>query len=80
MKQCVATLMMAILCSSTAFAGLGSTKAAYQGGTAKETDFPGTDKAVEGFLDTSDEMELKFEYAVKIGDKREKRVYAIPYS
>ncbi len=56
-------------------AGLGSKKAAYQGGTTKDKDFPGAKQSVEGYLDTADESELRFEYSL---DKRSK-IYSIPY-
>jgi hypothetical protein len=76
MKASIAVcLILSLLTPSVAFAGLDSKKAAYQGGTTKDKDFPGAKKAVEGYLDTSDENELRFEYSL---DKRNK-VYSIPY-
>jgi hypothetical protein len=76
MKKVIALCLIVSLFGSTAaMAGLGSNKAAYQGGTTKDRDFPGAKKAVEGYLDTRDENELRFEYSL---DKRSK-VYSIPY-
>jgi hypothetical protein len=73
-----ATIFGLILClalSPTALAGLDSKKAAYQGGTTKDKDFPGAKDAVEGKLNTADENLLKFEYKLS----KEDRTYAIPY-
>ncbi len=76
MKACIsACLIVLLLMPSVALAGLGNKKAAYQGGTTKDRDFPGAQKSVEGYLDTSNETELRFEYSF---DKRN-RVYSIPY-
>ena len=66
---------MSLLLPSVALAGLDSKKAAYQGGTTKEIDFPGAEKAIEGELDTGNEEELLFFYKL---DKK-KRTYGIPY-
>ncbi|MEP7341330.1 MAG: hypothetical protein ABI977_26605 [Acidobacteriota bacterium] len=73
-----ATIFGLILClalSPTALAGLDSKKAAYQGGTTKDKDFPGAKDAVEGKLNTADENLLKFEYKLS----KEDRTYTIPY-
>lgn len=68
-------LIIALFAPTTLMAGLGSKKAAYQGGTTKDKDFPGAKQSVEGYLDTADESELRFEYSL---DKRSK-IYSIPY-
>jgi hypothetical protein len=68
-------LILSFLMPSVAVAGLGSNKAAYQGGTTKDKDFPGAKEAVEGYLDTGSENDLRFEYSL---DKKSK-VYSIPY-
>ena len=76
MKTSIAVcLILSLLMPSIAFAGLGSDRAAYQGGTTKDKDFPGVQKAVEGYLNTGDENELKFEYSLN----KRKNVYSIPY-
>jgi hypothetical protein len=59
----------------SSFAGLASDKAAYQGGTEKDKEFPGIKSAMEGNLNTGDENALKFEFRL---DKKNK-VYSIPY-
>lgn len=77
MRQSIAVfLILALLIPTFAFAGLNSKKAAYQGGTTKDLDFPGAKDAVEGNLNTGDETALKFEYVLN----KTKKVYAIPYS
>jgi hypothetical protein len=68
-------LILSLLVPTAAMAGLGSNKAAYQGGTTKDKDFPGAKNAVEGYLNTGDENNLKFEYSL---DKRG-MTYSIPY-
>ena len=76
MRKAIAfCLMVSLFVPTIALAGLGSNKAAYQGGTTKDKDFPGAKKAVEGYLDTGDENELRFEYSL---NKRNK-TYSIPY-
>jgi hypothetical protein len=76
MKASIAVfLIVALICPSFALAGIGSKRAAYQGGTTKDRDFPGAKDAVEGNLSTGDPNDLKFEYSL---DKRPK-VYSIPY-
>lgn len=47
---------------SPALAGLGSKKAAYQGGTEKDKYFAGAKEAVEGVLDLENEKEMRFTY------------------
>lgn len=74
-KITVMSLILCLILTPSVFAGLGGKKAAYQGGTTKDKDFPGAKDAVEGNLDTSDESVLKFEYKLN----KETRVYAIPY-
>ncbi len=68
-------LIVSLLIPSVAMAGLSSKRAAYQGGTTKDRDFPGAKDAVEGYLDTSDANDLRFEYSL---DKRSK-IYSVPY-
>jgi hypothetical protein len=68
-------LIFCLVLDTTALAGLGSKKAAYQGGTTKDKDFPGAKEAVIGTLDTGNEKELKFEYRLN----NVSRVYSIPY-
>jgi hypothetical protein len=76
MRKAIAfCLIVSLFVPTIALAGLGSNKAAYQGGTTKDKDFPGAKKAVEGYLDTGDENELRFEYSL---NKRNK-TYSIPY-
>lgn len=70
-------ILLSLLLNTTAFAfvGLDGKKAAYQGGTTKEKDFPGATKPVEGILNTTDEKLLKFEYSWN----KESKVFSIPY-
>jgi hypothetical protein len=76
MRRTIAcVLIFCFLLPASVLAGLSGKKAAYQGGTTKDKDFPGVKKAVEGYLDTGNEEELRFEYRL---DKRNK-VYSIPY-
>lgn len=66
---------LTIIFNTFAFAaGVGSSKAAYIGGSTKERDFPGSKKEIEGTLDTGNENELRF-----TGEKQAK-IYAIPYN
>ncbi len=73
-------IVWCLLCSfvfqATALAGLGSKKAAYQGGTTKDRDFSGAKDAVEGTLNIDDEKDLKFDYELN----KAKKTYAIPYN
>ncbi len=69
-------LLLSLVLNSTAFAGLGGKKAAYQGGTTKDKDFPGAKEGVEGTLNTSDEKELRFDYQLN----KASRTYTIPYN
>ena len=49
MKKCVIfILLICFVLNSSVLAGLGSKKAAYQGGTTKDKDFFGAKDAVEG--------------------------------
>jgi len=76
MRRIVALcVILGLLLPSVSLAGLGSKKAAYQGGTTKDKDFPGAKDAIEGDLLTNDENQLEFEY--KLGKMN--RTYAIPY-
>ena len=78
MKQLISMLIcLSIVFNTTTFAasGLDGKKAAFQGGTTKEKDFPGAKKPVEGNLITNDEKLLKFEYTWE----KEAKVYSIPY-
>ncbi|MBN1567261.1 MAG: hypothetical protein JXA73_05415 [Acidobacteria bacterium] len=74
-KAFVASLILLFSVTSAAIAGVGSRKAAYQGGTTKERDFPGAKKAVEGYLVTENETELRFEYNLN----ERNRTYSISY-
>lgn len=76
MRRAIALcLVLSLIAPTAVLAGLDSKKAAYQGGTTKEKDFPGAKDAVEGYFDTANENELRFEYSL---DKKQ-TVYAIPY-
>jgi hypothetical protein len=76
MKRTIALcVIIGLLMPSIALAGLGSNKAAYQGGTTKDKDFPGVKDAKEGDFVTSDENQLRFEYKLN----KINRTYAIPY-
>ena len=62
--------------SATVFAGgIDSKKAAYQGGSTKDKDFPGMKKPPEGTLNLDDQKELKFEWM----DNKVSKTYSIPY-
>jgi hypothetical protein len=76
MRKAIAfCLIVSLFVPTAAMAGLGSKKAAYQGGTTKDKDFPGAKEFVEGYLDTGNENDLRFEYSL---NKRNK-TYSIPY-
>ena len=77
MKKIIAFLIViSIFSSTTVFAaGLDGKKAAYQGGTTKEKDFPGTKKPTEGKLNLENDKELRFEYKLNKSDK----TYSIPF-
>lgn len=75
-KIIVLALLLSFVVNATALAGLGSKKAAYQGGTTKDKDFPGAKEGVEGTLNTGDEKELKFDYELN----KAKKTYTIPYN
>lgn len=75
-KLIVFALLFSFAFNAVALAGIGSKKAAYQGGTTKDKDFPGAKDAVEGTLSTDDEKELKFDYELN----KAKKTYAIPYN
>ena len=75
-KFVVLGLLFCLVLDGTILAGLSSKKAAYQGGTTKDKDFPGAKDAVEGTLNTGDEKELEFEYTLN----KVHRVYSIPYN
>jgi hypothetical protein len=76
MKEAIAfCLILLLITPSAAFAGLGSNKTSYEGGTTKDKDFPGAKKSVEGYLNTNDENDLRFEYTL---DKKA-MIYSIPY-
>ena len=77
MKRIISIIIcVSFIFNVTVFAGLGSKKAAYQGGTTKDQDFPGSKGAVEGILNTSDEQSLKFTYKLN----KQEKVYSIPYN
>jgi hypothetical protein len=76
MKKAIAILLsLSLIIPTVSWAGLGARKAAYQGGTTKDKNFPGATKPVEGYLDTGNETELKFEYT--FNDRYGS--YSIPY-
>lgn len=75
-KIIVFALLFSFALNSIALAGLGSKKAAYQGGTTKDKDFPGAKEGVEGMLNTGDESALVFEYELN----NAKKTYSIPYN
>jgi hypothetical protein len=76
MKKVITVCLILLLIEPSAgIAGVGNRKAAYQGGTTKEKDFPGAEKAVEGFLVTESETELRFEFNLN----ERNRTYSIPY-
>lgn len=78
MKKLLAlSLLFSFVLNSIALAGLDSKKAAYQGGTTKDKDFPGAKDAIEGTLNTADEAQLKFSYRLK--SEKTDRLYAIAY-
>jgi hypothetical protein len=71
MKKTISALLLAILLiPSAAFAGLGSKKAQYVGGT-----LTGYKEGIEGGLDASDSMKLVFQ-----PDEGEVLSYAMPYA
>ena len=65
-----------VIVTPAVFAGIDSKKAAYQGGTTKDADFPGASAAVEGILNTSDPDNLRFEYKLK----NQQRIYKIQFN
>jgi hypothetical protein len=70
------SLILSLLVPTSVFAGgLDSKKAAYQGGTTRNIDFPGMTKPPVGTLDLDDVKELKFEYKLN----KENKTYSIPY-
>ncbi|MBS1813160.1 MAG: hypothetical protein JST84_33650 [Acidobacteria bacterium] len=75
-KIIVFALLFSFALNSIALAGLGSKKAAYQGGTTKDKDFPGAKEGVEGTLNTTGESALVFEYELN----KAKKTYSIPYN
>jgi hypothetical protein len=75
MKKAIAFCLIFSFLAPFATAGLNSKRAAYHGGTTKDKNFPGAKDPVEGYLDTGDENELRFEYSLD----RRNRVYSIPY-
>jgi hypothetical protein len=74
-KALLLSLCLSLGLNSNVLAGLGSKKAAYQGGTTKNQDFPGAKDAVDGILHTDDSRELLFKYRLN----KEERIYRIPY-
>lgn len=76
-KILILTLLFTFILNSIAFAGIGSKKAAYQGGTTKDKDFPDAKDGVEGILDTADEAQLKFSYRLK--SEKTDRQFSIAY-
>ena len=77
MKRSLAVLVIfCMLFTPSVIAGIDGKKAAYQGGTTKDADFPGANSAVEGILNTADPDNLRFEYKLK----NQPRVYTIPFN
>lgn len=76
MRKLVLLLCLSLCLNSVSFANVGSNKAAYQGGTTKNRDFPGAKDAVEGALLTDDGQDLWFKYKLKGQEK----LYRIPYN
>jgi hypothetical protein len=75
MRACIASLLIvALLIPSAVFAGLNSKKAAYQGGTTRNQDFPGAKEAVKGSLDLDWPHIMRFKYGPK-----EQQIFQIPY-
>ena len=74
-KSLVLCLILSFVALTIGVAGVGGRKAAYQGGTTRDKNFPEAEKAVEGYLVLESETELKFEYNL---DERN-RTYSIPY-
>lgn len=68
-------LCLSLLLNFSALASVDSKGAAYQGGTTKEQDFPGSKDAVEGKLLMDDARELRFAYKLK----GKEQSYNIPY-
>ena len=76
MKRLITVVVcLTFIFNTFAFASVGSTKAAYVGGSTKEKDFSGVKKEVEGSLDTTNETELKFNFT----SSNQAKTYAIPY-
>lgn len=75
-KTVTVCLLMCLALNGSVFAGIGSKKAAYYGGTTKDKDFPGAKELVEGNLNTANEKELIFEYKLNKVNK----TYSIPYN
>src|SRR5262249_55132527 len=75
-KTTILTLVLCLVLNIPVLAGLDGKKAAYQGGTTKDINFPGAKDPVEGNLNTSDAKALKFEYTWK----KNHMIYAIPYN
>jgi hypothetical protein len=77
MRKTIALTLAAVLCfNATAFAGLGSKKAAFVGGSTKDKDFPGAKKDIEGELQTGDEKELRF--VAKFNNSQ--KTFVVPYN
>lgn len=74
-KYTVLTLALCLILSPTVLAGLSGKKAAYQGGSTKDKDFPGAKDAVEGVIHTGDDQALRFEYKLQ----KTSMMYSIPY-
>lgn len=74
-KILVMGLVFCFVLNAPAMAGLDGKKAAYQGGTTKDKDFPGAKENVVGILNTSEEKELQFEYTLN----KVSKTYSIPY-
>jgi hypothetical protein len=75
-KTIALALVAALSLNATAFAGIGSKKAAYVGGSTKDKDFPGAKESVEGELQTGDEKEMRF-VAKHNGSQK---TFVVPYN
>ena len=68
-------LLVCMFLNAVVLAGINGKKAAYQGGSTKDKDFPGAKDVVEGILNVYNEKDLIFEYKLNNSN----RTYLIPY-
>lgn len=75
MRVCTSLLLIvALLIPTAALAALNSKRAAYQGGTTRNQDFPGAKEEVKGYLDLDWPHIMRFKYG-----KDGQQVFSIPY-